>query len=122
MGKQVHSVHLAIFDGIGKRPKRVEYPCTHVGKHMAVLRQVTWTGQEKRKWQVSHRPTGYQCASFLPTKSAAIAFAEGFEARAKRLGMNLATRSPRAFQNEPKYESLKKYVRTRTREVLTSPV
>jgi hypothetical protein len=103
-----------------KECTRESYPCTFVGEQLAVLRWVTWTGQEKRKWQVSHRPTGYLIAYDLPTKRAAIELAVAVERRCKRLGIDLTVADIEHFQAHPNRPTLHKYVRRRSDELRAS--
>lgn len=103
------TVKVSMFDGLGQPPKRVEYPCTFVGEHFAVLRLIGWHGQEKRRWQVTHRKTGYKCMNDYPSKAKAIEYATRLERGAKRYGVNFASRSAKQIQSAPRFKTFTEY-------------
>jgi hypothetical protein len=105
----VDTVKVSMWDSIGKPPKRVEYPCTFVGKHCAVLRLIEWEGQSKRRWQATHRHSGWKMSGDYPTKAKAIEYATRVERYALRLGINFASRSGKVISAHPKFDALKKY-------------
>ena len=112
------SVKVSLFDGIGNPPKRVAYPCEFAGQHFAVLPLIGWTGQSKKFWQVTHRGSGWKCGGEYPTKALALEYVRRLELRAKRLGIDFATRSGRKISSHPKFEALKTYTKNLRAQLL----
>lgn len=122
MGTEVDKVRVSMWDGVGKPPKRVEYPCTFVGKNFAVLRLIGWNGQEKRRWQITHRHSGWKMGGDFPSKTKAIEYATRVERYAKRAGIPFGSRSGHVISKHPKIKALQKYTKKLRAELIGSPV
>lgn len=94
MGTVVQKVTIPLLkSALSTEVERKKFDCTFVGEHFAVLKAVKWTGQAKREWQVTHRPTGRCAGTGFITKASAVGFAKWIEKRGTRLRVDWSCRS-----------------------------
>lgn len=98
MGTEVQTVRIPLLKSAWSKELECKtYDCAFVG-NFAVLKEINWYGQEKRKWQVTHRPTGRCAGVGFTTKAKAVAYAEWLEKQGARLDIDWKRRGWKQLQ------------------------